>query len=84
MVAVATIGVIAGYFKLGGAIVEKIINIGMLCAGIWFVYTGKKLEKDAPDKTVKILKPIKVSKFLVFCGIIVFVANLITLFAPKF
>ena len=84
MIIVAIIGAFAGYYRLGGHIAEKIMNLVGVVVGIWFVAIGIKVNKKFPDNVVKIIKPIKRGKFLINCGIAVFIINLILLFVPQF
>ena len=84
MIIVAIIGAFAGYYRLGGHITEKIMNLVGVAVGIWFVVVGIKINKKFPNNTVKILKPIKRGKLLINCGLAVFIINLILLFVPQF
>ena len=59
MIIVAIIGAFAGYYRLGGHIAEKIMNLVGVVVGIWFVAIGIKVNKKFPDNVVKIIKPIK-------------------------
>ncbi len=79
MIILAIIGVIAGYFRLGGKIAEKINNIFMLMAGIYFVNLGIKLDKESPDKTIRVFKPVKIGKFLKYGGVTIFILSFILL-----
>ncbi|MCF7908135.1 MAG: hypothetical protein K9L86_04605 [Candidatus Omnitrophica bacterium] len=63
-----------------GKITNKIANIGMLIAAIYFVIQGMKLNKESPNKTIKVFKSVKVGKFTMFMGVIVFIGSLISLF----
>lgn len=84
MIIVAITGAFAGYYRLGGHITEKIMNLVGVAVGIWFVAVGIKVNKKFPDNVVKIIKPIKRGKFIINCGIAVFIINLILLFVPQF
>ena len=78
MIVFVIIGVIMACVH--GKITNKIANIGMLIAAIYFVIQGMKLNKESPNKTIKVFKSVKVGKFMMFMGVVVFIGSLISLF----
>jgi len=59
-----------------GAFYDKLIGIAI---GAYAIYMGVKINKTNPDKTIKILKPVKLGKLLIICGVVILIAQL-TLF----
>ncbi len=77
MVILATIGVIAGFFRLGGDLAEKTNHIIGVIIGIYIMYFGFKIGRTSPDKTVNIIRPVKLCRLFIACGVMILAVNLI-------
>jgi hypothetical protein len=78
MVVVVILGAIAGFLKLGGQFLERGVDLFGLIFGTLIVFTGIKTNKTDPDKTIKLFnKSVKVGKFLIVGGILIFTFSLI-------
>jgi hypothetical protein len=83
MIVVTILGFFAGLFKLGGQLLERSVDLFGLIFGTLVVSAGIKTNKTSPDKTIKIFnKTVKVGKFLIVGGILIFAFSLVFLLIP--